>query len=305
VSTALTSSSALPREPSSFYRAGLWRFGLLFVRLLPVGVMKALCALVAEIYFLFQKQRRQVVIENLLPVVSGDLGLAKKTAHRLHRKFSAKLVDLWRVESGAPVTEWLTEPEALKRIRDAGERGRGIVFITLHLGNWEHGGLLLAQNGIRLTVLTQAEPEDGLTELRTAMRTRLGVETLVIGEGSFAFVEVIKRLQAGAALAIALDRPPARNAVSIEWFGRPFGAPLAAAELARASGCALLGVTIVRRKAGFEVKVLPEFTYERKALGTREARQQLTQEILRAFEPQIRENLEQWYQFVPIWPEKV
>jgi hypothetical protein len=50
------------------------------------------------------------------------------------------------------------------------------------------------------------------------------------------------------------------------------------------------------------VKVLPEFTYDRKALGNREARRELTQQILRAFEPQIREDMDQWYQFVPSWP---
>jgi lauroyl/myristoyl acyltransferase len=92
--------------------------------------------------------------------------------------------------------------------------------------------------------------------------------------------------------------------VSVELFGQPFEASVGAAELARASGCALIGVTIVRRRAGFAVKVLPEFTYDRKALGNREARRELTQQILRAFEPQIREDMDQWYQFVPIWPNQ-
>jgi len=37
-------------------------------------------------------------------------------------------------------------------------------------------------------------------------------------------------------------------------------------------------------------------------LGSREARRELTQQILRAFEPEIRKDIDQWYQFVPIWP---
>ena len=90
----------------------------------------------------------------------------------------------------------------------------------------------------------------------------------------------------------------------VKLFGQPFEAPAAAAELARASGCALIGVTIARRREGFAVKVLPEFTYDRPALGNREARRELTQQILRAFEPQIREDIDQWYQFVPIWPNQ-
>ncbi|MGD0413526.1 MAG: MMPL family transporter, partial [Verrucomicrobiota bacterium] len=290
-------------DSSAFYRAGLWRFGLAVVRILPAGLVNGFCVIVAEFYFLFRRQRREVVVQNFLPIFAGDRAAAEKAAHRLHRKFALKLVDLWRVEGGAPVQNWLTNPGELEIIRTAQQRGCGILFITLHLGNWEHGGLLLNQLGIPLTVLTQAEPDDGLTDLRIALRRRCGVETLIIGQDSFAFVEVIKRLQAGAALAISLDRPPVKGGVPIELFGRPFEAPVAAAELARASGCALIGVTIVRRRAGYAVKVLPEFRYDRKALGNREVRQELTRQILRAFEPQIRQDIDQWYQFVPIWPK--
>jgi KDO2-lipid IV(A) lauroyltransferase len=206
------------------------------------------------------------------------------------------------VEGGKEIKNWLTNDSELEIIRAARRRGKGALFITLHLGNWEHGGLLLKQLGIRLTILSLAEPDDGLTEMRNAARARYGVGTLIIGEGDFAFVEVIKQLQAGADLALSLDRPPERGVgVPIEFFGRQFEASLAAAELARASGCALIGVTIVRRPNGFAVRVLPEFTYDRRALGSREARRELTQQILRAFEPEIRDNIEQWYQFTPIW----
>ena len=287
----------------AFYRVGLWRLGLVVARILPVGLVKGFAVVVAGLYWWFQRQRREVVVQNFLPVLAGDRAASKKAAHRLHLKFAAKMVDLWRVESGAPVQNWLTNPGELDIIRAARQRGHGTLFITLHLGNWEHGGLLLTQLGIRLTILTQAEPDDGLTDLRIEARRRCGVETLVIGQDNFAFVEVIKQLQAGADLAISLDRPPERGGVPIEFFGHPFEASLAAAELARASGCALIGVTIVRRPDGYAVKVLPEFTYDRKALGNREARRELTQQILRAFEPEIRKDIDQWYQFTPIWPK--
>jgi len=290
--------------PSSFYRVGLWRLGLAIVRILPAWLVKGFCVSVAELHYRIGRQRREVVVQNLLPALSGNRPEAEKTARRLYRNFASKLVDLWRVEGGVPVRDWLTDPAGLEIIRAARQRAQGILFITLHLGNWEHGGLLLAEVGIQLTVLTLAEPDDELTKLRMASRERWRIQTLIIGQDSFAFLEVIKRLQAGEALAISLDRPPTRSGVSVELFGQPFEASVGAAELARASGCALIGVTIVRRREGFAVKVLPEFTYDRKALGNREARRELTQQILRAFEPQIREDMDQWYQFVPIWPNK-
>ncbi|HEX3627891.1 MAG TPA: lysophospholipid acyltransferase family protein [Verrucomicrobiae bacterium] len=289
----------------AFYSGGFWRLGLMAARIFPAGLLKSIARAGAGLYLQFQPARADVVLQNFLPVFKDDPLAAKKAARSAHRNFAAKLVDLWRVESGKNVTHWLTNNSELEIIHAARRRGRGALFITLHLGNWEHGGLLLKQLGIPLTILSLAEPDDGLTELRNAARARYGVDTLIIGEDNFAFVEVIKRLQSGADLALSLDRPPERGTgVPVQFFGRTFYASLAAAELARASGCALIGVTITRRREGFAGKVLPEFAYDRRSLGSREARTELTQQILRAFEPEISNNIEQWYQFTPIWPKE-
>jgi lauroyl/myristoyl acyltransferase len=59
----------------------------------------------------------------------------------------------------------------------------------------------------------------------------------------------------------------------------------------------------VRSANGYAAQILPEFLYDRQALGNREARRQLTQQILRAFEPEIRRHPDQWFHFVPVWPQ--
>ena len=51
---------------------------------------------------------------------------------------------------------------------------------------------------------------------------------MVIGEDAFAVVEIIKRLQEGATVALLLDRPPPSSAVDVNLFGRPFKASVAA-----------------------------------------------------------------------------
>ena len=303
ISETKTRGGPARQKQPAFYSGGLWRLGLAAAKILPAARLKSWAAALADVYWISQRQRGEVVVQNFRPVFGGDPAAAEKAARAAHRNFAAKLIDLWGVENGEVTRDWLTTDGELEIIHAARRRGRGTLFITLHLGNWEHGGLLLNQLGIRLTILTQAEPDDGLNDLRKAARARYGVDTLIIGDDGFAFVEVIKQLQAGADLAVSLDRPPERGGVRVDFFGKPFEASLAAAELARATGCALIGVAIVRRPEGYAVKVLPEFTYDRKNLGSRAARRELTQEILRAFEPEIRKDIEQWYQFTPIWPK--
>jgi lauroyl/myristoyl acyltransferase len=112
---------------------------------------------------------------------------------------------------------------------------------------------------------------------------------------------VIKRLENGATVALLVDRPPRATSIDVQLFGKPFAASIAAAELARASGCVLLPVYLPRTNGAYAAHVLPAISYDRAALRGRDARRELTQKIISAFEPVIRQHLDQWYHFVPVW----
>jgi len=270
--------------------------------MLPRAAAAAAACVAVNCYLALRPSRLEVVVGNLLPVLHGDRGAAVRAARRLFRNFARKLVDLWRYEAGQPVAGTFSEWIGWERFVAAKESGRGILLMTPHLGNWEFGAPLLAERGVRLLVLTLEEPDTGLTTLRQAARARWGVETLVVGSDPFAFVEVIRRLEAGAVLALLLDRPPPASAVPVELFGAKFAASVAAAELARATGCILLPTLLPLTGRGYAAHLLPEIPYDRATLRSPEARLELTQQIVRAFEPGIRQYADQWYHFVPVWP---
>jgi KDO2-lipid IV(A) lauroyltransferase len=195
----------------------------------------------------------------------------------------------------------MTAPDHWYRFETARARGRGLLLLTPHIGNWEFGAPFLRRRGVSLQVITQAEPDETLTRMREASRARWGIETIVIGENPFAFVEVIRRLESGATVALLVDRPHPASAARVQLFGRDFAASIAPAELARATGCALLPVCLPRIERSYAVELLPEIVYDRPALRSREARVRLTQEIMKQFEPFIQRHLEQWFHFVPLW----
>jgi len=290
--------------PSQFYGARLWQLGINLTRVIPPSFVAALAKIFAALYWRLAGHRREVVIQNMLPVFGGDRPSAVKAARQMFTEFALKLADLWRYESELTPAQWIVKWKGREIFDAARVPGRGVLFVTPHLGNWELGGAFMAQHGYELLVLTQAEPDPRLTALRQASRTRRGIETIVVGGDAFAFVEIIRRLQQGATVALLVDRPPAPTSVSIDLFGRPFSASIAAAELARASGCAIIPTFIVREADGYWAQILPEITYDRAAIGNREARLRLTQEILRAFEPVIRQYAAQWFHFVPVWTKE-
>jgi lauroyl/myristoyl acyltransferase len=288
-------------KASALYRSEFWRAGLLAARLLPASSLQRIAQRVAMGYCASNAKRRETVINNLLPALEFDRAAAERKCRELFKQFGAKVADLWRYEAGKGIEELAVAVDHWERFEAARAPGRGLLLLTPHIGNWEFGAPLLRQRGVNLQVISQAEPQPALTKLREASRARWGIETLVIGENPFAFVEVIRRLESGAVVALLLDRPPAASAVTVKLFGHRFRASVAAAELARATGCALLPVCIPRVGRTYSVELLPEIRYDRIALGSREARANLTQEIIRQFEPLIRRHLDQWFHFVPLW----
>jgi lauroyl/myristoyl acyltransferase len=291
--------------PSQFYRGAIWKMGLALANALPSSLLRGLAKWTAAVYGRVAAHRREIVLENLRPAFNGERAALTRAVDELFAEFALKLADLWRYEGGQALESWNIRWEGWELYQSAQARGRGVLLVTPHLGNWEIGGAFLAQRGFKLLVLTQPEPDPHLTQLREAARARWGVETLVVGDDAFAFIEIIKRLQAGATVALLVDRPAAPTAVSVNLFGRPFLSSIAAAELARASGCAILPSFIVRTADGYYGRIMKEMPYDRALIGNRAARVQLTQEIMSVFEPPIRQYITQWYHFVPIWPPAV
>jgi predicted exporter/lauroyl/myristoyl acyltransferase len=302
----LVGSASKPvRTPSRLYSARLWQLALGLSRLLPVPVFDAIAKFAAGVYWHLAGRRREIVIQNLLPVLDNNRPAAKRAARELFKQFALKLGDLWRYECGVPAKRWLVDWNGWQHFTTAHAQGKGVLLVTPHLGNWELGGPFLIQHGLKLLVLTLPEPDGRLTNIRKQSRERWGVETLVVGDtDAFAFVEIIKRLQEGATVALLMDRPPASSGVEIELFGRKFLASIAAAELARASGCAILPSHIVRTDDGYYAEIFQEIKYDRATIGNRAERIKLTGQIMTAMEPCIRRHVTQWFHFVPIWPDE-
>ena len=292
-------ATILPYTP--LYRASLWNFAIFMARHLPPFLLEHITIQACLLYWMLFRTRRRVVQENLKPAVHNDPLAARIATRELYQQLGVKLADLWRYESGLSIYNLFHDLTGWEHYTRATERGRGVLLVTIHLGNWEFGAPLLTERGIKLQVITLAEHETKLTEMRQRARARWGIETIALGEDPFASLEVIRRLEDKGTVALLMDRPPEKTAVTINLFRQPFAASVAAAELARATGCAILPVYLPRTARGYVAHILPEILYERPSLRGLGARVALTQRIMSAFEPAIRLYLNQWYHFLPIW----
>jgi len=289
-------------RPSWLYRNLAWRAGTwLAARGHPRGLRRIARGLALG-YARVRPGRLALVQDNLAPLLPPGAN-ARAAARANLACFAEKVVDLLRHEAGCVREDEVRLGSGWDHFHGATRSGRGVLLVTPHLGNWELGTLVLRRMGVRPLVLTAPEPGEGLTQARIEARARQGTDTLVVGTDPFAFVEVIRRLQDGGVVAMLVDRPMKSHRTRAEWMGRAFDASGAAADMARASGCVVLPVVIVREGEGYRADALAPVGYDRARLAAREERAALTQAILRAFEPVLRQHPEQWFHFVPVWSD--
>ena len=196
-----------------------------------------------------------------------------------------------RERFAALVEEW----NGFEHILAARLKGKGGILVTGHVGNWELGAMLLALEGVPLTVVTLEEPATGLTQWREAYRMRLGIKTIPVGADPFSFVEIIAALRRNEFVALLVDRPYGAAAVPVRFFGAEASFSSAPTLLWQHTGADVIPAFVLQKSGGRYVSLLaPPVPMD--ADGAANA-----QRIATVFETIVRGNPEQWFNYVPIW----
>ncbi len=217
--------------------------------------------------------------------------------------FARMLADYFRftgpraTQAARVVEDW----EGWEHLAAARERGRGTILITGHLGHWELGGIVLAQRGLPMTVVTLPEPSDELMKWREGYRRQLGISTIAVGPGhSFAFVEMLRVLRENGVLAMLVDRPYSGTGMPVKQFGRAAQFSTAAALLAHHTGASVIPAFVLGQPGSrYRAFACPPV-----AMSPGDLRETLpvnVQRIADLFATLIRQHPEQWFNYVPLF----
>lgn len=183
-------------------------------------------------------------------------------------------------------------------------RGDGAILVSLHLGNWELGGLGLADLGYRVNVVTFREPDEKITEERRRMREQRGIGVLYVDPASPSpapMLGALAALRRNEMVCIVADRDGYSRTVEVELCGRSTRLPSGPAHLAFASGAPIVPVSVVLERGRYATRV-GEPIYLRRDEGSRdEVVAQGTQRMAEAFTGTLRRYPDQWYNFFDFW----
>jgi len=216
-----------------------------------------------------------------------------RTARGVYAHFGQILLDvLWLAPRGREAMVSLLDFEGIEHYKTSKARGRGILFFTAHIGNWEVHAIGHAWVHGPLSVV--ARPLDNPALDVRLCRFRMSSGNAVIQKRQ-ALGQVLRALRKGEDVAMLIDQNvQEKDGVFIDFFGRPAATTTVAAALALKTGCALIPVHAELGATG-RYRLVYEAPVVWPSTGDRQADiKGLTQRLAQIIEGWVRDTPEQW-----------
>lgn len=280
---------------------------LFLARRLPRKVLRAVLRQTVSRYMQLRPKYTRALRANLSVI------LGKSAASREVRREAKALLD-------AHFTAWLdflhfaTRPpeEASRlvesvvgysRILDGRDRGNGVLLLTAHLGNWEVGGLMLAEMKQPIHVVLVPDIFPAVERARRDLHSRAGITEIRVDSSLAPTLAVLRALKANGIVAMQGDRDFSNTGIAIPFFGRDAYFPRGPFLVAMATDAAVLPAFIIRTPDGRYRAVVEEPLAIDRGRDREAALRENVGRYVAVLERYVAANPEQWYCFYPFWED--
>jgi len=270
----------------------------LFTVLAPRWLFAPVAFVFGGLFYLLLTGPRRAVRSNL-QVITGRTDV-ERLIFSTFCKFGENWCDvmlLMRVR-GKELQAMIARRSSTAMLEQTLAAGKGAIMVSAHLGNWELGGLGLADLGYTVNVLTYREPDTKVHELREALRQERGINFIYVDQNDsspLAIIEAVNALRRNEILAILADRDGSSHTMPLDFFGRTTNIPVGAAYLALASGAPVIPVFVVKEKGGYATLMEEPIVFSGGHGKHENSIRTGMQQLLRVFERYIRAYPDQWY----------
>ncbi|HEX5877277.1 MAG TPA: phosphatidylinositol mannoside acyltransferase [Actinomycetota bacterium] len=289
--------------PNSQAASRRWLAAWTLVRKLPEPVAHALGGVGGRVSLALDRDRREALTANLAQVLGPATGPRelRRAVRQGFASYGRYWVEAFRLED-------LTAADIRQRLRIEGREhidtalagGRGAIFASPHIGNWDAGGAWLAAVGYPATAVVERLKPAELYERFAVYRRALGMELLPLDDGSETLRGVVRALRAGRLACLVCDRDLTGGGLEVRLFGARAVMPGGPASIALRTGAPLLPCSVYhdRRPGHWRAVVHPPLVPERSG-DTRKDTVALTQRLADEFEGLIAAAPTQWHVLSP------
>ena len=245
----------LAKRLKRFLRYLLVRAALAIVSALPLGLARWLGAGFGRFAFAVAGGERRKALKSLARAFPEKSDAER---HALARA-SFRHLGMAAFEVGATASmdarlEHLVHWSAEDRgVLDAAlARGKGVVFVSGHVGNWELLARRVARAGYPSQSIAKETTDPRLTVLVERFRARGGVRSIWRGQEGAARA-MLRALKSGEILGLLIDQDTQVQSLFVPFFGELAATPRAAADLALRTGAAVVVGFCQREGEGYRL----------------------------------------------------
>jgi KDO2-lipid IV(A) lauroyltransferase len=283
-----------PKRTRRLLRYAVVRGALAAVGLLPVELASRLGALLGGLGFHLARAEQRRALASLARAFPDWTPAARRAlARRCFAHLGAAAAELaCSSQLDAEREARVAWPDADRARLDAAlAPGKGVVFVTGHVGNWEVLARRLTLAGYHLAAVGKEASDPRTTALIEDFRRRGRVDVIRRGAPGAARL-MLRALRRNGLLGLLIDQDTSVQSVWVPFFGHLAKTPRAAADLALRTGAVpLLGFAVREGPARYRVELhevpLPEASGEAAVV-------ELTARLTRGIEAAIRAHPEQW-----------
>jgi KDO2-lipid IV(A) lauroyltransferase len=179
-------------------------------------------------YYLLPKERKRAIAHLTLVYEERGRSWIRSLARRSFVHLGKCLLEVMLMKPGR--LAGVVEIRGEECLREALGRGKGVVWVTGHIGNWELMADAIAQKYPVSVIAAPIEPEQ-LNDMIVGLRARMGVKTIVRTRPG-ASKELIRAFRENLVLGILIDQDTDVESTFVDFMGRPARTPTAAASMA-------------------------------------------------------------------------
>ncbi|MFH0918138.1 MAG: lysophospholipid acyltransferase family protein [Candidatus Omnitrophota bacterium] len=279
-----------------------YRFGQFLALTLPLRFVYFLASFLAQGYYFIAWADRRSVRANLQVIFPEKSNRQlRKISRMVFRNFAKYLVDFFRFEKlDRQYIDKKVKLENLHYFDEALAKGRGVVVLTAHLGNWELGGVVIAQLGYPFWAVALPHKNKKVNDFFDAQRNRKGVKVIAMGK---AVRSCITEIRKNHMVALVGDRDFSEKGITIDFFGRPTHFPEGPAALSLMTGaCIVPGFMLRNPDNSFTLRIEKPIEFTPSGDKTKDLAN-LIGVYKNIVQDYIRKYPQQWYVFRRFWAE--
>ena len=263
---------------------------------MPLGLGYFLADAFTEVHFRLFPARRHAALANLANIVPRLSRRERvKIARRMMRSYNRMMFEFFRLPhlSREDLLRSV-EVEGREHLEQAVARGRGVIVTCTHLGNWELAAVVVAHWGYTLHAVAGVQLNRWLSPAVREAKSELAIHTVSPEDG---YRKLLRALEHNDLVALMVDGDIYSHGVTVEMFGRETRFPAGPGVLAQRTGALVVCGYCSRERPG-RFRITFEAPLDPAAFATTAA---LSNEIAAASERHIREHVDQWCIFRPLW----